>query len=332
MHVHGYANRTILLPANTCYIVLWAVLHSGNRPVLVDVEPDTANLSVATLERTNVENAAAIIPTHMYGLSAPMESICAWAKAQGIFVIEDAALALGAQADGRAAGSWGNTAVLSLGLGKIVDHQVGGALATNDEKLATEISRALANLPTWDDALLDLTNQWNNLYWALHQYEDRHPRLLSVYPPLYDIYRPLVAYQLPPAEWDDLPDALRRLDNNLAHRAQMTALYDSYLHGLPVRRLVRPAGSIFWRYPLLVAPEQRDGLLADLWEHGIHDATRWYPSLRYMTSALAPDIAQAPTPNADLLGASVINLRVDPGVDAAHGERAAKISKRFFEG
>jgi dTDP-4-amino-4,6-dideoxygalactose transaminase len=154
----------------------------------------------------------------------------------------------------------------------------------------------------------------NSLYWALHQYEDRNPRLLSLYPALFDIYRSLIAYQLPPDEWDGLPESLHGLDDNLAHRSSFTALYDARLRGLPIRTFERPAGSILWRYPMLVAPDHRDALLAHLWENGIHDATRWYPSLRSMASALAPDVPQAPTPNADLLGASIINLRVDPQV------------------
>jgi dTDP-4-amino-4,6-dideoxygalactose transaminase len=332
LKVLGYANRPILLPANTCYVVLWAVLHSGNYPVLVDVDPNTANLSIDTLERANVENAAATIPCHMYGLPASIAEVKTWAQTRGIFVIEDAALALGAQADGEAVGSWGDVAVLSFGLGKIINHQVGGALVTDDEKLAAEMSRVANELSMWEDHLLDLSNQWHNLYWALHQYEDRNPRLLTLYPSLFDTYRPLIAYQLPPPEWEGLPKALKRLDKNLAHRHKMAELCDSVLRGLAVRTLDRPTGSILWRYPLLVAPEKRDDLLAYLWEHGIHDATRWYPSLRYMTSALAPEIPQTPTPNADLLGASIINLALDPEVDATYVERTANLIVEYFEG
>ena len=326
LRVNGYAKRPILLPANTCYIILWAVLHSGNTPVLVDVDPNTANLSSATIERTKVENAAAIIPCHMYGLPAPMADITAWAKARSIFVIEDAALALGSSVDGRPAGAWGDVSVVSFGLGKIVDEQVGGALATDDAKLAAEIEKVLAELPLWDDALIDLTNQWNNLYWALHHYEDRNPRLLTLYPALFDIYRPLITYQLPSAEWEGLPESLHQLNGNLAHRHEMATLYDEHLRGLPVRTCRMPHRINI--VAVSVTGCARDSVmsfLAYLWEHGIHDATRWYPSLRYMTSALVPEITQQPTPNADLLGASIFNLRLDLGVDARYVERTVNL-------
>lgn len=325
-----YHKRIVLLPANTCYIVLWAVLHSDNIPVLVDVDPLTTNLSGETLERAGVRNAAAVIPCHMYGLPAPMAEICAWAKANNVFVIEDAALALGAQVDGQQAGSWGDVGVFSFGLGKIIDHQVGGALVTDDAPIKAEIDRLLARLPVWDDALIALTNQWHNLYWALHQYEDQNPRLLPLYSTLFEIYRPLVSYRLPAREWSGFAEEIGLLRENLAHRALMAERYDYGLHDLPLRTLPRPAGSVLWRYPLLAAPEQRNDLLAHLWENGIHDVTRWYPSLRYMTSALTPDVEQPPTPNADLLSASVINLRVDPETSPPDIDAAMGVVGKFF--
>src|SRR5689334_5160776 len=67
-------DEIILLPANTCYIVLWAVLKSGNHPLLVDVDRRTANLTVAGLEEYIGAHPAVVIPCHMYGLPAPMEA------------------------------------------------------------------------------------------------------------------------------------------------------------------------------------------------------------------------------------------------------------------
>lgn len=65
---------------------------------------------------------------------------------------------------------------------------------------------------------------------------------------------------------------------------------------------------MLWRYPLLVPPPERDGLLAALWADGEHAVTRWYPSLRPMAAALAPEAPQPPTPAADELAAEIINL------------------------
>lgn len=344
-------DQYVLIPANTCYIVLWAVLRSGNKPLLLDVDGE---LSVSSYQ-FSVKNKSkdeekdfyhrltediegkqigAIIPCHMYGLPAPMGAICAWAKANDIYVIEDAALALGAIADGKPAGSWGNVSIFSFGLGKIADNQLGGAVLTDDASLATEMDKLLAEVPLWDDAYMALTNQWNAIYWAMHQYEVHNSRLSALYPALYDIYGPLTTYQLPHSYWDDLPELLPNLPADLAHRETITRLYDSLFfpdlaHSLAT--LPRPTGSILWRYPLLVTNGRRDELLQYLWENGVQDATRWYPSLRYMTAALAPDIPQPPTPNADALGESIINLRLDPDVDRETVERTVGLIRAFYE-
>ena len=100
-------DRPVLIPANTCYIVLWAVLQSGNQPFLVDVNRLTANISLETLAQSGVELPAVLIPAHMYGLPAPMAAITEWAKTHSTFVIEDAALALGTMSDRRPAGVMG---------------------------------------------------------------------------------------------------------------------------------------------------------------------------------------------------------------------------------
>jgi dTDP-4-amino-4,6-dideoxygalactose transaminase len=351
----GLRDAYVMIPANTCYIVLWAVLKSGNKPLLVDVDARTGNIKLPVASRQLPEKAKAIIPCHMYGIPAPMDEICEWARAEGFYVIEDAALALGAQVDGRSAGAWGDVSVFSFGLGKIADNQVGGAVMTDDDRLAADIERLLAEMPVWNDGLMGLTNQWNALYWALHQYESDNPRLLDLYPTLYSLYSDLTSYRLPLDEWRDVPDMLHNLPANLEHRAAMAAVYDSYLSpnyplplgpsplhgegeqiksnfetGIPLKTLDRREQSILWRYPLLVEADVRDDLLHYLWDNGISDATRWYPPLRYMTAALAPNVPQPPTPNADALGASIINLRVDPGIDRAYAERTAHIIQAFF--
>ncbi len=319
----GLHDQVIVLPANTCYIVLWAVLKSGNRPLLVDVDRSIGNLTVERLTAHLGSHPAVVIPCHMYGLTAPMQSICDWARTNDVKVIEDAALALGAAVDGQPAGSWGDASILSFGLGKIVDNQVGGALATDDSHLASEVAKLVADSPIWDDHLMALTNQWNGLYWPLHQYELQNPRLLDLYPQLFALYGELTVYQLTADDWADLPALLRDLPDNLAHRAQLASLYDSQLgianlaakNSTLLPPLARPSGSILWRYPLLVQPDVRDELLSRLWEQGIHEATRWYPPLRPMTTALAPHLPQPLTPVADALGASIINLPLSEGVD-----------------
>ena len=304
----GLRGQRIGVPANTCYIVLWAVLRAGCKPLLLDIEPTTGNLPAQP--QLHDHHLAAIIPCHLYGLSMPIAALCDWAAERGIIVIEDAALALGAQAEGKPAGAWGVASVVSFGLGKIVDHGFGGTVLTDDSALAHEIGRVFATMPLWDEHLIELTNQWNALYWALHQYEGRNLRLLALYPQLYDLYGELVECRLAQEDWQGLDKTLANLEANRQQRLQLAANYDGLLPILSAQTLPRTEGGTLWKYPLLVDAARRDDLLTALWDAGIHDATRWYPSLQPMCAALS-DQPQPPTPNADSFAARIINLSLN---------------------
>ncbi|MFN8450053.1 MAG: DegT/DnrJ/EryC1/StrS aminotransferase family protein [Anaerolineae bacterium] len=322
-------SRPVLIPANSCYIVLWAVLQRGCQPVLVDVDPLTANVTPETLARCGVTQPAVIIPAHMYGLPAPMSAITAWARARGAFVIEDAALALGTLADGKPAGAWGDASIFSFGQGKTADIGFGGALLTDDARLATEIERALADMPLWSKALQALNRQWLEIYWALHQFEDENNRLAEVYPALFDVYRQITRCRA--ADWRALAPALDRLDENLAHRHALAEFYDEQFAGLPVRSLSRPEDTSLWRYPLLVPTEQRNELLERLWETGIFEATRWYPSLQPMLRALAPGSPATPTPATDALAKQIVNLPLAPETTREHAREILRVIVEYFE-
>lgn len=312
----GLRDQWVVIPANGCYIVGWAVLVSGNHPFLADVDPATGNITAETLSRLPLEHVGALVATHIYGLPAPMRDIAAWAKQKSAYLIEDAALALGAEADGRPAGAWGDVSLFSFGSGKIVDLGNGGALLADDAALSAEIGRELARLPEWSPRLEALEDQWLQIYWALHQFETANPSLLSLYPALYEIFGEIVRYRLPAFPFADLAGALEALPKNLAHRREIAAVYRDTLSASPgLGFLVEPPGAITWRYPLLVKQGRRDDLLRHLWAEGFHEVTRWYPSLRYMLSTLAPQSCFEATSGADRLGDSIINLPVDDGID-----------------
>jgi dTDP-4-amino-4,6-dideoxygalactose transaminase len=346
-------DQWVLIPANTCYIVLWAVLKSGNKPYLIDIDPQTGNISHKTLSQCPIENPAVLIPCHMYGLPVPMAEICAWARQRRVFVIEDASLALGANIDGKPAGAWGDASVFSFGHGKIIDTEIGGAFLTDDAQLAAEVERILAGVDVWSERHADLTNQWNAIYWALHQFEAENPRLNAIYPMLFEIFGALVAYSFQRSAVSDQQNAksatqgrreagsqgknrliaeLEDLSANLEHRMKMVEFYDELRETCPVWTLERPAGSILWRYPLLVSERHRDDLLQHLWENGVHDATRWYPPLRHMLRALRPDLPPQETSGADRLGAEIINLTVDGRIVEEQARQRARIVREYFEG
>ncbi len=330
LRVWGIEKQWVLLPANICYIVLWGVLQTRNYPYLIDVDPATANISMKSLLSCNIANPAAIIVTHMYGLGAPIAEIIKWAKRMGTRVIEDATLALGAEVDGRAAGSWGDASVLSFGSGKIIDIGSGGALVSDDPTFSRSVEKELVKLPMWSNRYEELNWQWLEIYWAFHQFEEVNKDLLELYPRLYQIYNLLTEFQMPAPYWDRLLEPLQSLPSNLDRRKKMASILESRLEELPIRRLYMPKGSILWKYPLLVPPDDRNQLLEYLWQNEIGLTTRWYPSIRIMLGALKTQTAAQGTPGADRLSAEIINLCIDSNVDISDTKRTANVIRDYF--
>jgi perosamine synthetase len=123
-----------------------AVVVTGARPVFIDIETTTMGMDPVALEKTlqRGEQLRALIPVHAFGQMADMKAIMAIAEAHGIPVIEDAACALGASLDGKAAGAWGTLGCFSFHPRKAATTGEGGAIRTSDGRLATTL-RALRN-------------------------------------------------------------------------------------------------------------------------------------------------------------------------------------------
>lgn len=116
-----------------------AVSQVGATPVFVDVDPESCNLDPQRIEAAITDKTKAILPVHLYGRPADMESICAIAKAYGLKVIEDAAQSLGAQYEGVHVGGLGDVGCFSFypanNLGAFGD---AGMMVTNDPEIAEE--------------------------------------------------------------------------------------------------------------------------------------------------------------------------------------------------
>jgi dTDP-4-amino-4,6-dideoxygalactose transaminase len=132
----------VIVPAFTFVATATAVVRVGARPVFADIDPATFNLAPAEIERRRTPQTKAVIPVHLYGLPAEMESINSIAARHGLFVIEDNAQAIGARYKSARTGSFGIAAGISFyptkNLGAFGD---GGMLITNSEKLASHVRR-----------------------------------------------------------------------------------------------------------------------------------------------------------------------------------------------
>lgn len=135
----------VIVPAYT-WIATWlAVSRIGARPVAVDVDAATYNIDTSLIAAAITGRTTAILPVHLRGEPAEMDTVGELARAHGLAVIEDAAQAHGARYRGRRVGGLGTAGAFSFypskNLGSLGD---GGAVTTDDGELAAKV-RLLRN-------------------------------------------------------------------------------------------------------------------------------------------------------------------------------------------
>jgi dTDP-4-amino-4,6-dideoxygalactose transaminase len=135
----------VLVPSNT-FIATWlAVSATGARPVPVEPDEDTFNISSSGLSSSLTPRTKAVIPVHLYGLPADMQEISEFAAAHELRVIEDACQAHGARYRGQRVGSFGDLAAWSFYPAKNLGAYGDGGAVTGDDPALVEHVRRLAN-------------------------------------------------------------------------------------------------------------------------------------------------------------------------------------------
>jgi len=123
-------NLTFIAPANM-------VLLSNAKLVLVDICKDTLTINPELIKQSITKKTKAIIVVHQFGHAAPMDEIMSIAKRYGLKVIEDNAESIGGKYKGKLLGTFGDLSCYSFFGNKIITAGEGGAILTNDPKLAT---------------------------------------------------------------------------------------------------------------------------------------------------------------------------------------------------
>jgi dTDP-4-amino-4,6-dideoxygalactose transaminase len=142
----GYQDTVITSPY-TFFATAGCIARTGARPIFVDIDPNTYNLSpdlfesaIKSMPRAELSKLKAVIPVHLYGQCADMAPILQICEKHNLFVIEDAAQAIGAEYNGRRAGSMGDFGCFSFfpskNLGAFGD---GGMVTTNSEDLYSKL-------------------------------------------------------------------------------------------------------------------------------------------------------------------------------------------------
>lgn len=138
----------VLVPAYTCYSVPAAVVKSGLRVRLCDLAPGSLDFDHDCLEK-QLDNPRllCVIPTHLFGLPADVERVKDSASRRGIFVVEDAAQAMGGTWHGKILGTQGDAGFFSMGRGKSFSTVEGGIILTNNDSIGQAIAKQIAAIP-----------------------------------------------------------------------------------------------------------------------------------------------------------------------------------------
>ena len=300
----GAGDEVIVSPRSYVASAMCAVL-AGAKPIFADVEANSGNMTVASMEAVRTSRTKACIPVHIAGWPCDMPAISAWAAQHGIHIIEDCAQAHGAHIDGRSVGTWGVFSSWSFCQDKIMTTGgEGGMLCTPDLRL-------------WKKA------------WQYSQhgkdYDLTHAKVAE------PGFRWLIAHEGTNLRMTEMQAAiglcqLRKLDDWVDRRARNSAIMQEALRGLRgVRVPATPAGHAHYRCMAYAhASADRPKLLAALVHAGLQanigSCSEIYREPIFAQHGLAPINA---LPVAHTLGETSIALVVHHTIDEVTMHRHA---------
>ena len=299
----GPGDRVITSPF-TFFATAGAIVNVGARPLFADIEPRTYNLDperLAAAPGKELKQCKAIIPVHLYGQMADMDPIMELARKYGLTVIEDAAQAIGAEYNGRKAGTIGDLGIFSFfptkNLGAYGD---GGMVVTNDEALADRVR------------LLRVHGSRPKYY---HQIVGTNSRLDA-------LQAAILRAKLPHLDrWSQARQRWAERYNQLLRELQLTL-------ELPYPRPT--ATHIYHQYTIRVKDGRRDGLRAHLKERGIGTEV-YYPLPLHLQRCFAGlGYKEGEFPEAERASKEVLSLPIFPELTEEEVHQVVGAIEQFF--
>lgn len=248
----------VLVPSFTFAATIQPIINAGLKPVFCDIQESNLNINPKDLEKKISKKAKVIMPVHYGGEACEMDKIMAIAKKHNLWVIEDAAHAFGTTYQGKPIGSHGHMACFSFDPIKNITCGEGGAVATNDHKLAEKLMlmRILGiSKDTW-------SRYKNTRLW------------------FYDISSRGFRYHLPNLNAAIGLAQLERFDKYRKRKQEIVAKYDkefSKLKGLlALKHQIKTAFPFF--YVIRVMNGKRNSLMEYLKEKGIETGIHYIPN------------------------------------------------------
>lgn len=240
----------VIVPTMTFVATANAVTYCGATPVFVDCDADRWNIDVLKVELSITPHTKGIIAVHLFGQPANMNALQEIAKRRGLFLVEDAAEAPGAQVNGDRVGSMGDIGTFSFYGNKILSTGEGGMVTTNSDVLAERV--------------------------RLFRGQGMDPDRRYWFPVIGFNYRLTnLAAAVGLAQ-------MERADWHLERRREISAAYQNLLARAPGLRWQQPAphtDDVFWMFSVVLEDEAigRDEVISRLSDDGIETRPFFYP-------------------------------------------------------
>ncbi|MCX7785672.1 MAG: DegT/DnrJ/EryC1/StrS family aminotransferase [candidate division WOR-3 bacterium] len=173
----------VILPALTFIASANGIVNAGAKPVFVDITLDTYQIDVEQIEEKITSNTLALLPVHLLGHPADMDTIIKIADKHNLSVIEDAAEAHGAVYREKKVGTIGIAGAFSFYVAHIITTGEGGAIITNDEEFAAlaRSLRAHGRACKCHKCVLNISSQYCPLRFKYEKEEGFDPRFYFEY-------------------------------------------------------------------------------------------------------------------------------------------------------
>jgi len=323
-----------LVPAYNCIAVPEAVLYAGYHLVFADIDYNSLNITAQTLEQSLSSDTTVVLITHQFGIPCDVDEILYVCRDHDVLVVEDAAAAIGARFRGKLVGSFGDAAIISFHMTKVISGGIGGALLTNDDELANKVSRFLQGVVAPDGCLRSFakavawktaTSPW--LYPAFYfGYRILHgERMVEIVAPQTEMPSTFLRV-CSPFSAALILQQLDRLDFNLSRRRKLSQIYADGLSGHPAVRLpvVPEDCSPAWiQFPVLV--NEKKSFYKYMQRRGID--LSW--TFRY---SCADSFGLDGFPNARLAAQTVLGLPTYPSLSDKQARYICAVVKEYLSG
>jgi len=302
LHLALLANRIgvgdeVITSAFTFIASANSILYTGARPVFVDIDPRTFNLSADLIEVAITPKTKAIMPVHLYGLTCDMDPILRVAEKHNLVIIEDACQSHGAGYKGRKAGSFG-TGAFSLYPTKNITSGEGGMITTDDPVI---------------DEKCRVVRQHGMRKRYYHDELGFNFRMT-------DVHAAIGLAQL------------KKLDKfNVQRRANARFLSEN-LKGVTAPNIPDGQTHVFHQYTVRVPDGMRDALHTYLQEHEVGSEV-YYPVPIHQQSFYVSDLGYKDSlPETERAAQEVLSLPVHAGLSASDLETIVAAVNEFFAG